>query len=78
MIELIKEFGMAILWLFLGYLIGERAARKMINNVTLVGRLTKDPELKYTPSNVAVGAVTLLVGGKKHGWSNLSGNSSLC
>ncbi|COU03707.1 phage protein [Streptococcus pneumoniae] len=46
MIELIKEFGMAILWLFLGYLIGERAARKMINNVTLVGRLTKDPELK--------------------------------
>lgn len=38
MIELIKEFGMAILWLFLGY----------------------------------------LVGGKKYGWSNLSGNSSLC
>lgn len=28
MIELIKEFGMAILWLFLGYLIGERTARK--------------------------------------------------
>ena len=28
MIEFIKEFGMAILWLFLGYLIGERAARK--------------------------------------------------
>lgn len=28
MIELFKEFGMAILWLFLGYLIGERAARK--------------------------------------------------
>lgn len=28
MIELIKEFGMAILWMFLGYLIGERAARK--------------------------------------------------
>ncbi|VRQ92679.1 phage protein [Streptococcus pneumoniae] len=27
MIELIKEFGMAILWLFLGYLVGERAAR---------------------------------------------------
>lgn len=24
----------------------------MINNVTLVGRLTKDPELKYTPSNI--------------------------
>ena len=28
MIELIKEFGMAILWLFLGYLVGERTARK--------------------------------------------------
>nr|DAN62675.1 MAG TPA: hypothetical protein [Caudoviricetes sp.] len=28
MIELIKEFGMAILWMFLGYLIGERVARK--------------------------------------------------
>ncbi len=28
MIELIKEFGMAILWMFLGYLIGERAVRK--------------------------------------------------
>ena len=28
MIELIKEFGMAILWLFLGYLIGERTAKK--------------------------------------------------
>ncbi len=56
MIELIKEFEMAILWLAC-YLVGECAARKerkMINNVTLVGRLTKDPELKYTPSNVAV------------------------
>lgn len=28
MIELIKEFGMAILWMFLGYLIEERAVRK--------------------------------------------------
>lgn len=28
MIELIKEFGMTILWLFLGYLIGERTAKK--------------------------------------------------
>ena len=26
--DFIKEFGMAILWLFLGYLIGERVARK--------------------------------------------------
>lgn len=35
--------------------------RKMINNVTLVGRLTKDPELKHTPSNVAVATFTLAV-----------------
>lgn len=28
MIDFIKEFGMAILWMFLGYLIGKRAARK--------------------------------------------------
>lgn len=33
----------------------------MINNVTLVGRLTKDPELKYTPSGVAVANFTLAV-----------------
>lgn len=26
----------------------------MINNVTLVGRLTRDPELRYTPSNIAI------------------------
>lgn len=32
MIELIKEFGMAILWLFLGYLVGERTARKEKND----------------------------------------------
>ena len=33
----------------------------MINNVTLVGRLTKDVELKYTPSNVANASFTLAV-----------------
>jgi single-strand DNA-binding protein len=33
----------------------------MINNVTLVGRLTKDPELKYTPNGVAVANFTLAV-----------------
>lgn len=32
MIELFKEFGMAILWLFLGYLVEERAARKEKNH----------------------------------------------
>lgn len=33
----------------------------MINNVVLVGRLTKDPELRYTPSNVAVASFSLAV-----------------
>lgn len=33
----------------------------MINNVTLVGRLTKDPELKHTPSGVANCRFTLAV-----------------
>ena len=33
----------------------------MINNLTLVGRLTKDVELKYTPANQAVAQFTLAV-----------------
>jgi single-strand DNA-binding protein len=33
----------------------------MINNVTLVGRLTKDPELKFTPNGVANATFTLAV-----------------
>lgn len=33
----------------------------MINNVVLVGRLTKDPELKMTPSGIAVTRFTLAV-----------------
>ncbi len=33
----------------------------MINRVVLVGRLTKDPELKYTPSGIAVTRFTLAV-----------------
>ena len=33
----------------------------MINNVVLVGRMTKDAELRYTPSNVAVATFTLAV-----------------
>ena len=28
MIDFIKDCGMAILWLFLGYLVGERSAKK--------------------------------------------------
>ena len=33
----------------------------MINNVTLVGRLTRDPELRYTPSNIAITTFNLAV-----------------
>ncbi|MBS7578382.1 MULTISPECIES: single-stranded DNA-binding protein [unclassified Enterococcus] len=33
----------------------------MINNVVLVGRLTKDPELKYTGSGIATASFTLAV-----------------
>ena len=33
----------------------------MINNVVLVGRATKNPELRYTPSNVAVATFSLAV-----------------
>ena len=33
----------------------------MLNSVCLVGRLTRDPELRYTPSNVAVATFTLAV-----------------
>lgn len=33
----------------------------MINSVCLVGRLTKDPELKYTTSNIAVATFSLAV-----------------
>ena len=33
----------------------------MINRVVLVGRLTKDPELRYTPNGVAVATFTLAV-----------------
>ena len=33
----------------------------MINNVVLIGRLTRDVELRYTPRNQAVGQSTLAV-----------------
>ncbi|EAK9809321.1 single-stranded DNA-binding protein, partial [Listeria monocytogenes] len=33
----------------------------MMNRVVLVGRLTKDPDLRYTPAGVAVATFTLAV-----------------
>lgn len=33
----------------------------MLNRVVLIGRLTRDPELRYTPSGVAVTTFTLAV-----------------
>ena len=33
----------------------------MLNNITLMGRLTKNPELRYTPQNTPVASFTLAV-----------------
>lgn len=33
----------------------------MLNRILLIGRLTKDPELRYTPNGVAVASFTLAV-----------------
>ena len=35
-----------------------------INSVIMIGRLTRDPELKYTPSGSAVATMTIAVGRK--------------
>lgn len=34
----------------------------MLNHITVMGRLTKDPELRHTPSGIAVASFTLAVG----------------
>lgn len=39
----------------------KRGDLNMLNRVILIGRLTKDPELRYTPSGVATGTFTLAV-----------------
>lgn len=33
----------------------------MLNHVVLIGRLVRDPELRYTPNGIAVGTFTLAV-----------------
>lgn len=43
----------------------------MLNRVVLVGRLTRDPDLRYTPSGVAVANFTLAV---NRPFSNQQGN----
>lgn len=43
----------------------------MINNVVLVGRLTKDPDLRYTSTGKAVAAFTLAA---NRNFTNQSGN----
>ncbi|SDK22723.1 single-stranded DNA-binding protein [Sediminibacillus albus] len=43
----------------------------MLNRVVLVGRLTKDPDLRYTPNGVAVANFTLAV---NRPFSNQQGN----
>lgn len=42
----------------------------MLNNVVLVGRMTKDAELRYTPSNQAVATFSLAV---NHNFKSQSG-----
>ncbi len=65
MIEFIKSVGNGSSLAISGYLVGERSAcertRRMINNVVLVGRMTRDAELRYTPQNQAVATFTLAV-----------------
>jgi single-strand DNA-binding protein len=43
---------------------------KVLNRAILIGRLTKDPELRYTPNGVAVASFTLAV---NRPWLNQQG-----
>lgn len=65
-------------WLFCGYFsatwsgnVQQERKRKMINNVVLVGRLTRDPELRYTPSNIAITTFNMAV---NRNFKNQDGN----
>ncbi len=42
----------------------------MLNRVVLIGRLTRDPELRYTPNGIAVASFTLAV---NRPWLNQQG-----
>lgn len=42
-------------------LLTRKGKQKLLNRVILIGRLTRDPELRYTPSGVAVTEFTLAV-----------------
>jgi single-strand DNA-binding protein len=46
----------------------------MLNNVILIGRLTKDPEMRYTPSGQAVTTFTLAV---DRGYQNQQGQKEV-
>ena len=45
----------------------------MINNAVLVGRMTRDAELRYTPQNVAVATFTLAVNRTFKSYDNQQG-----
>ena len=38
-----------------------KAVENMLNRIILIGRLTRDPELRYTPNGLAVARFTLAV-----------------
>ena len=44
---------------------GLLGGNKMLNNIILIGRLTKDPEIRHTPNGVAVTKFTLAVERRK-------------
>lgn len=46
----------------------------MLNKVILIGRLTKDPELRYTPNGVAVATFTIAV---DRGFTNQQGQKEV-